>query len=200
MAAEVASRVVVTDPGLVDICGLMGGYMAESPHDVFDQIYRRHHDAVRRYLGRRLAAAEVDDATAEVFVVAWRRLGELPARDRVLPWLYGVARMVMANELRRARRAERLALRVGGLAEDTVEDDPAALVDRLVLAEAFDRLTERDQEILRLVAWEQLTAAEVAVVLGCARTTAAMRISRAGRRLFRALDLLVAKPIKQGVH
>ncbi|MGW5050374.1 sigma factor-like helix-turn-helix DNA-binding protein [Actinokineospora sp. NPDC004072] len=102
--------------------------------------------------------------------------------------------------VQRLRECGELALRVGSLAEDAVEGDPAVVVDRLVLAEAFDRLTERDQEVLRLVAWEQLTAAEVAVVLGCARTTAAMRISRAGRRLLRALDLRVANPIEQGVH
>ena len=52
--------------------------MPDRSHDVFEQIYRRHYDAVRCYLGRRLAADEVDDATAEVFVVAWRRFGELP--------------------------------------------------------------------------------------------------------------------------
>ncbi|OLR95281.1 RNA polymerase sigma factor [Actinokineospora bangkokensis] len=174
--------------------------MADDQHDAFDRIYRHHHDAVRRFLGRRLAAAEVDDATAEVFVVAWRRHDELPAAHRVLPWLYGVARLVLANEFRRARRADQLAHRVGTLADAPPPDTPAAVVDRLTVAQAFDTLPERDQEVLRLVAWEQLTTAEVAVALGCARTTAAMRISRAGKRLARALDRPATTPIEQGVH
>ncbi|GAA2997766.1 RNA polymerase sigma factor [Actinokineospora diospyrosa] len=174
--------------------------MAEKPHDAFDRLYRRHHDAVRRFLGRRLTAADVDDATAEVFVVTWRRLAELPADDRVLPWLYGVARLVLANEFRRARRADRLVLRIGGLADEPPGDGSNAVVDRLVLAAAFDTLPERDQEVLRLVAWEQLTAAEIAVVLDCGRTTAAMRVSRAGRRLLRALAQAEVAPVRQGVH
>lgn len=64
----------------------------------FEQLYREHAAAVRRYVRRRLAADEVDDALADIWLTAWRRrsdvrpaiadgaLGEalarLPERDR----------------------------------------------------------------------------------------------------------------------
>jgi RNA polymerase sigma-70 factor (ECF subfamily) len=53
---------------------------------------------------RRLA--EVDaaaDLAQEVFVVAWRRRDQVP--DNSLPWLYGVARRLLANYVRAQRRA-----------------------------------------------------------------------------------------------
>lgn len=158
--------------------------------DRFGHVYRRNYGEVVRYLGRRLAADRVEDAAAEVFVVAWRRVGELPTDDWVLPWLYGVARRVLANELRRARRAAGLAEQVAAQPSvHAVADHAGPVADRLAIAEAFDQLGEEDQEVLRLVAWEQLNSAQVAAVLGCARTTAAMRIHRARRRLLARLNV-----------
>ncbi|WP_216216866.1 RNA polymerase sigma factor [Amycolatopsis aidingensis] len=154
----------------------------------FDRIYRRYYTAVYRFVGRRVASAQVDDMTAEVFVVMWRRLGEMPREDRVLPWLYAVARRVLANETRRVQRARALAEQMADQAELRLGGDHAeAVIDRQLVAAAFDRLDERDQEVLRLVGWEGLSSAEVAAVLGCARTTAVMRISRARRRLLKGL-------------
>ncbi|NYH79410.1 RNA polymerase sigma-70 factor (ECF subfamily) [Actinopolyspora biskrensis] len=153
----------------------------------FGRIYRRHYGDVRRFVGRRLAEDEVEDVAAEVFVVAWRRLADMPAEERVLPWLYGIARRVLANEFRRARRAQDLAEHVASQPEHRNGDHAEAVTDRVAAAAAFDRLRENDREILRLVAWENLSTAEIATVLGCARTTAAMRVRRARRRLFKSL-------------
>lgn len=158
----------------------------------FEWLYLQHHADIRRYVGRRLAGPEVDDATADVFVVAWRRFAELPPDDRVLPWLYSVARRVLANEYRRARRARCLAEQIG--AGQPIVDPADAVADRLAVATAFDQLTTTDQEVIRLVAWENLNSTQVAAVLGCARTAAAMRIARARRRLLRALHAPPAAP------
>lgn len=49
-------------------------------------------------------------------------------------------------------------------------------------------LSPSDQEILRLRAWEELTSAEIGVVLGISVTAVDMRMSRARRRLEQALD------------
>jgi hypothetical protein len=42
---------------------------------------------------------------------------------------------------------------------------------------------ERDQEVLRLAAWEQVTMAEGAAVLGCSASAFRMRLHRARARL-----------------
>ena len=65
-----------------------------------------------RYCLRRLPVADANDATAEVFLVAWKKIDRVPAGEEALPWLYGVARNVVRNFSRSTRRSGRL----GGLA------------------------------------------------------------------------------------
>ncbi|MFD0743159.1 RNA polymerase sigma factor [Phytohabitans flavus] len=70
----------------------------------FDELYNGHYLDIVRYGVRRLA--EVDaaaDLAQEVFVVAWRRRDQVP--DNSLPWLYGVARRLLANHRRAQGRA-----------------------------------------------------------------------------------------------
>src|SRR5690349_2297482 len=69
----------------------------------FTALYSAHYPQVVRYALRRLADPDTAAELAqEVFVVAWRRRVEVP--DRQLPWLYGVARRLLANHWR-ARQA-----------------------------------------------------------------------------------------------
>jgi DNA-directed RNA polymerase specialized sigma24 family protein len=46
---------------------------------------------------------------AETFLTAWRRLDDVPAGDEARLWLYGVARRMLANQRRGARRRSSLA-------------------------------------------------------------------------------------------
>jgi DNA-directed RNA polymerase specialized sigma24 family protein len=50
----------------------------------FNRLYERHFDAVRAYAWRR-APGLADEIVAETFLVAWRRLPDVP--DDALPWL-----------------------------------------------------------------------------------------------------------------
>ncbi|WP_232234153.1 RNA polymerase sigma factor [Micromonospora chokoriensis] len=155
----------------------------------FTELYRRHHGDVWRYVARRVIGSDVGDVVAEVFLVAWRRLADVPSAS-VLPWLYGVARLVLANEARGRRRWRELALRVAAEPDRSVVYDHAdEVISQHDVAIAFAQVSGADQEILRLVAWERLTPAEAAVVLGCSRATFAMRLMRARRRLRARLDV-----------
>ncbi len=141
-------------------------------------------EPLRRYLARRTDAATADDVLAETLLVCWRRLEELP--DEPLPWAYGVARNCLANARRGERRRARLAARI------SVVDPPAAAgpdgpdgtdgVDG-ELGEAIARLRSEDAELLRLWAWEQLTPAEVARVLGITPNAVSIRLHRAREKL-----------------
>jgi RNA polymerase sigma-70 factor, ECF subfamily len=66
---------------------------------------------------RRTDAGAAHDAVAETFLVAWRRFDEVP-RDP-LPWLYGVARRVLADQRRAGRRRASLQGRAGSVAPST---------------------------------------------------------------------------------
>lgn len=158
----------------------------------FDAIYREHAGAVRRYVRRRCDADSTDDVVADVFVVAWRRLGEVP--DDPLPWLLGVARRVLANRYREDARGSALDRR---MRSEQVHAQPLAEADRPepgAVWRALSVLSERDREVLLLVAWEGLSSARAARVLGVSANTFAVRLYRARRRFARELEHGSAKP------
>ena len=78
----------------------------------FRRIYDDHYAAVLAYCLRRAALEDAKDATADVFLVAWRRLDQVPGGERTLPWLYGTARKTLANQRRSRSRLMRLMTRL----------------------------------------------------------------------------------------
>ena len=150
----------------------------------FERLYRACYQDLLGYALRRTDPPEAAaDVVADVFLVAWRRIDEIPP-DQARPWLFGVARKVMANHHRADRRSLDLAARLRReLARvDTVEPDVPPEIGR-----ALRSLPEADQELLRLVAWESLTADELAVALDCTVNAARIRLHRARRRFAEAL-------------
>ncbi|AKJ08982.1 hypothetical protein ABB07_02765 [Streptomyces incarnatus] len=168
-----------------------------SNDEIFAAAYREHYWAVSRYVARRLPgrAGEVEEVVAEVFTVAWRRRRELP--EEPLPWLYGVARNCLANAVRGHGRRRRLLDRLGNdeaAHGRHIVRSPDAETAGAWVHEALDRLSPADQEVLRLAAWEELDAGQIAVALGCGRRAAAMRLHRARRRLRAEIDRMSPAP------
>lgn len=154
-------------------------------------MYRTHLAAVHAYCARRLPPREVDDATADVFVVAWRRLDDLPDETGVLPWLYTVGRNVVSNRRRAERRRGGLSRKLKSLGAG---NSPGADLEVVRLAEyddllhAISMLPEPDQEILRLVEWEGLDRSTVAAIFDITPNAINQRMARAYRKLGRRLD------------
>lgn len=121
----------------------------------FEQLFRAHYERVLSYARRRTQSSVADDAVAETFLIAWRRLESIP-RDE-LPWLLGVARRVLANQRRRDATQDRVALR---FATEPVASDVRDSTLDPELGLAFSQLGKRDQELVRLIAWEGLAPAE----------------------------------------
>ncbi len=138
----------------------------------FEQIYAEHQRAVRAYVRRRAPEAVVDDVVSDTFLVCMQKIDRVPAEP--LPWLYAVARKTLANDRRRRARVAPAA--------ELPAADPAPVGDG-TLAAAFNALSERDREILRLVAWEGLPLADAATVLGCSAVACRVRYHRAKSRL-----------------
>ncbi|MBF4161534.1 RNA polymerase sigma factor [Nocardioides acrostichi] len=147
-------------------------------------------EPVRRFLARRSDADSADDALADTLLVCWRRLEEVP--EPALPWVYGVARHCLANLERAARRQRRVQGKVATLDPpreiqpgplDGAEDDLAWAV-----RQAWEELRSDDAEVLRLWAWEQLEAAEIAQVLEVSANAASVRLHRAKGRLREILE------------
>lgn len=162
----------------------------------FRAIYADAYGDVLRFAQRRVHTSHAEDATADAFLVAWRRLDDAPKRpDDVRAWLFGIARNCLLNTLRGQGRRDALAVRVvetarsAGLAEGLDSD---LLARRIDLAAAWRRLSETDQEALSLTVFEDLTSPQAARVLGITPVSYRLRLMRARRALRRQLDL--AKP------
>ena len=155
--------------------------------DRFELLYGELYAPVSGYVARRVANPEdAAEVVAETFATLWRRLDSCPAGEEVRPWLFGVARRVLANQRRGERRRGALAERLRG-ERDVAVGSPGAGVDGWI-ARAFAGLSKPDREVLSLVAWEGLTREELAVVLGLSPPVVRLRIHRARRRFDAALD------------
>ena len=147
----------------------------------FAALFNAHFDSVLAYARRRTPQlADAEDAIAETYVVAWRRFTELPtdAQEQRL-WLFGVAYRVIANQRRAAGRRLQLTDRLKA-ALMPPSHPSGVLAD---VTEALATLSDGDQEILRLAAWEELSHAEIGLVLEITPNAAAIRLHRARKRL-----------------
>ena len=162
-----------------------------SRRDRFAALYEENYHLILGYALRRAGGDEAADVVAETFLVAWRRLEEIPTGKEARLWLYGVARRVIANHARGQRRRERLVERVGA---DFIASTEAAPVTSVASAAAiaFGRLRPDERELLALVAWEGLDAGEIASVCKCSRNAVRIRFYRARRRFVRELERLGA--------
>lgn len=153
----------------------------------FRQIYSAHYDDLWRYCLRRTPSAdEAEDVLADVLMVGWRKLDEMPTGDDARPWLFAVARNHIRNRWRQSDRSRTLHLRLvsdvvtsaGGEPPEPAEPDAVADV-----RSALARLSESDAEVLRLAVWEELSHREISRVMGCSENAATIRIHRARLRL-----------------
>jgi RNA polymerase sigma-70 factor (ECF subfamily) len=163
--------------------------------DRFEAIYESNYHRILGYALRRTSRDEAVDVVAETFLVAWRRLENVPDGSAARLWLYGTARRVLANQERAQRRRERLSGRVRAELIPEVESGPAEPELNLT-AIAFTKLSADERELLALVAWEELDAGQIARVYTCSRNAARIRIHRARRRFARELARL-GVPLKQ---
>lgn len=146
-------------------------------------------EPLQRYLHRRAPAADSDDALADVLLVIWRRLDDVPS-DAALPWSYAVARRCLANRRRGNERHLHLVDRVAAERPTATELDPQHRIERLdpELGAAIAGLSETEREIVHLWAWEQLEPREIATVLDLTPNAVSVALSRAKRKLRAALD------------
>ncbi len=149
----------------------------------FTQLYEANYGAIYAFAARRVGTEAADEIAAETFLVAWRRHDAVP--ELPLPWLYGVARNVLARHHRASGR--RLQTQAALAREPTGPQPGFSEPEDPALWEAWERLRPGDQEVLALIAWEELSVADAARVLGCPASVFSVRLHRALRRLERLL-------------
>ncbi|MGB7861077.1 MAG: sigma-70 family RNA polymerase sigma factor [Acidimicrobiia bacterium] len=150
----------------------------------FEYLFSAHYLAIYRYCVRRLGFADAEDAAAEVFAVAWRRLDDVPDDDQSRAWLYSVAHRTVSNQYRSRARRSKLSHRLESTAHDDRFD---AFIDEHAdfeqLYTALDQLGRADRELLILSSWDGLTRTEIAQVLHIRENAVDQRLHRARKRL-----------------
>lgn len=142
------------------------------------------------YLKRRVGAQDAPDLLGETFVIAWRRVNDVPPdSERARMWLFGVARGVLLNHRRGERRRWALSDRIRG---HSIESTAPAADENLEIRDAIARLGPDLEEIVTLVHWERLTIAEAAEVVRIPASTARGRYQRAKGELRIALGVSTA--------
>jgi RNA polymerase sigma factor (sigma-70 family) len=169
--------------------------------DLFDAFYSEHLEDLQRFVARRVGDRErAADLTAEIFLAAIDSAHRYRPRGTPKTWLYGIARIVVANDRRRGarERAGRARLQGSALLDEEEADRIDARIEAAAesrrLYEAIDRLPEGERAVLELVAIDELSVADAAAAAGVRPVTARVRLHRARRRLRAELEPAPSTP------
>lgn len=128
-----------------------------------------------RHLGVRPSDAE--DVTQEVFMVAHGRLALLRSDANPRNWLFGIARRLAANHVRKSKRRRNVPLEDRDAVERGTPATELQLArDRSLLLHALDQLDDAKREVFVLFELESLAMQEVADMVGCPLHTAYSRL------------------------
>jgi RNA polymerase sigma factor (sigma-70 family) len=167
----------------------------------FSEIYEAYSELIYTYALRRAGDPDTaNDIVAETFLVAWRKMGDVPDGDQARPWLYAVARRVLSTHHRGHRRRQRLQAVLQDERRGSVVLPADAAGDLDLVGGAFSKLSASDRELLTLVGWDGLCMHDLAIVVGCSRATARVRLHRARRRFDRELAAVGLQRPTAGGH
>ena len=119
----------------------------------FQALYADHHGAVYAYAVSRVGRQLADEVASETFLVAWRRLADVPAP--ALPWLLTVARNTACSQFRGSARQRSISAELRAWvteAELSAPDVADEVAERTAVLAALAALPEADRELLTLVA------------------------------------------------
>ena len=130
----------------------------------FQEIYRTYYQCIYNYIyGRILRREAAEDVTAEVFLSAWKKLGNFDtAKGSMTTWLYAIAANKTTDYLKQAHLKHEVCL--AALPETTEKKaagESADPMNRLVLR-VLNRLTEEERRFLMLRYEIGLTNDEIA--------------------------------------
>jgi RNA polymerase sigma-70 factor (ECF subfamily) len=162
-------------------------------------LHERHLEDVFRYVVRRVPCVEeAEDITAEVFAAAAAGLSGFREQCPLHLWLLGIARRKIAAALRRrSARRETLASELAPEAPDAetlweamaASEEPETVLMRAeakrVLGDLVGQLSGDQREALMLQYVEQLSVAEIAVVMGRSPASVKSLLQRARETLYR---------------
>jgi RNA polymerase sigma-70 factor (ECF subfamily) len=157
--------------------------------------FRDNYGWLRRYVARRVPESRVDDVVATSFIVAWKKYEAVTQPS--LPWLVRIAHFEISNA---ARKSNRAVNDIQIVAFDNVPDTSDDGFDGSAIRRALACLDPSDQELLRLVHWDELSRNEISNVLGLTQNAVNVRYHRALKKLGNEMSLVNDPPTQKGVR
>jgi RNA polymerase sigma factor (sigma-70 family) len=145
----------------------------------FEELFASTRIGILGFFMRRASTpSDAADLLGETYLIAWRKMPDVPYGDQGRLWLYGVARRVLSNyhrhETVERRLADTLQADLGRHHAAPRAEDPYSEV----VEAALRSLSPGDREIIELSAWEQLTPTEIARVIGMKPGAVRVRLHR----------------------
>ena len=158
--------------------------------------YDRWGGLVHAFCVRSLASrADAEEATAQVFVNAWRgRSGFDAGRGSLAGWLLGIARRAVADISSAAARERELQQALEQTRPEQEDTSPDQLVDRLLVADAMAQLRPEQRRAVGLAFYDGLTHQQVASTMGLPLGSTKTHIRRGLAVLRRRLEVDGAAP------
>jgi len=191
-------RVTVSDAGSLERSSSSEGEAAgDDASDVaaamagdvraFERVYRRHVARIHSTAVRMLGAEEADDATQDVFVRAWQRLGQFRGDSAFGTWLFRLAVNVMLSRREVVATRHKRHVDDAELVESlsSVESSPELSLD---FQAAIARLPPGMRQIFVLHDIEGYKHDEIAAMLGIAQGTSKSQLHRVRMILRRYLS------------
>jgi RNA polymerase sigma-70 factor, ECF subfamily len=154
----------------------------------FDALYQEHFDFVWRTLRRLgLPLRHLDDAAQEVFLVVYRQAPGFEGRSSFKTWIFGIAYHIALRTMRGDHRRREDALEDDR--EDVRASSPHEALERVQavrrLYAILDKLRDEHRAVFVMAELENMTAPEIAEIVGIPLNTVYSRL-RAARKVFEA--------------
>jgi RNA polymerase sigma-70 factor, ECF subfamily len=154
----------------------------ETSSEGFEVFFRENYSILWRYVARRVPQSRADDVVSASFIVAWGKYSLIEAPS--LAWLISIANFEVANVRRKLSRERRNSIFI-------VHEEIAAPFrddfDGSGVRRAMATLGDADQEILRLILWDELSREDIAQILDLSINAVNVRYHRALQKLERSI-------------
>jgi RNA polymerase sigma-70 factor (ECF subfamily) len=159
----------------------------------FEHLFNSYAKSVRAFIWRRsngldVGVSSVDDIEADVWTIAWARKDAAPTElELELPWLFQIARHVLANHIRKNVTRRKISNTLNPDELTSLAADALVLLNEEIVG-VFSVLNASEREVMALTVWEGLKPAQISVVLGVTPNAVSIRMNKARKKISEYLE------------
>lgn len=158
-------------------------FLTKQEKPTYEEFYEENFDRVTQYVYQKLNNwQDAEDLAGEVFLYCYSHWDQYdPDKSSPTTWLYMIVNSRLKNRYRDAKHHVALEDVVGVVADEDIDMDACIYLEQLrtMLDTALAYLPERQQKIVRMRYFEDLSGNEIADILGMTPGNVRVQLSRA---------------------